>query len=76
MNFVIVNYCPCCGAPIWIDTQPLLLGMIPKTFFSCECNPQKNGAGYQGPYLTKEPPEKFDIEITCTGTGSRKILRG
>lgn len=60
MNFAIVNYCPQCGAPIWIDLSDLYLGLLPKTHFSCECSAQKKS--------------KTDVvEITTTGT-TRTIL--
>jgi len=81
MSFVIVNYCPHCGAPIWIDTHSLNLGFLPKTYFSCGCNPQKNAQKYEGPYVVGDQPQKLDVEITCTGssttvTSPKTILRG
>jgi hypothetical protein len=69
MNFVIVNYCPHCGAPIWIDASCLSLGVLPKTLFSCGCNPQKNRA----PDVA-EKPQRIETEITCVGSSTQKTI--
>jgi hypothetical protein len=77
MSFVIVNYCPHCGAPIWIDATSLHLGLLPKTLFSCGCSPQKNNSGRDGPYVVGDQPQKLEVEITHTGSTSPKnILHG
>lgn len=69
MSFVIVSYCPHCGAPIWIDSLPLCLGAIPKTHFSCGCNPQKNVKNCEA-----SRAGGVEVEITHTGSPNTKTV--
>lgn len=43
MTFAIVNFCPNCGAPIWIrkEEDGIILTEPPQCHFSCGCRPEK-----------------------------------
>lgn len=41
MTFIIANYCPNCGAPIWIQEPSPIQGLPSPAYFSCSCKPEK-----------------------------------